>query len=99
MIITGAVRLPSCALSTLYTRGKRGDETECERRLDHGEVTGKGSFEYKIRLRKNIKVLGGWWHIQGQVCDGTNLAGTGVFEVNLRLLVVSDEHVWLCLTQ
>ena len=64
MIITGAVRLPSCALSTLYTHGRRGDETECERRLDHGEVIRKGSFKYKIRLRKNIKkVLGGWWHI------------------------------------
>lgn len=95
MIITGSVRLHSCALSTLYTCGRRGDETEYEKMLDHGEVKRKGSFECEIRLRKNIKkVLGGWWHIQGQVCDGTILAGAGVFEVNLRLLVVC-----LCLTQ
>ena len=95
MIITGAVRLHSCALSILYTRGRRGDETECERMLDHGEVKRKGSFECEIRLRKNIKkALGGWWHIRGQVCDGTSLAGAGVFEGNRRLLVVC-----LCLTQ
>lgn len=57
MIITRAVGLHACALTTLYTDGRRGNETEHGRILEYEEVQRKVCFDCEIRLGKSIKKI------------------------------------------